>query len=110
MERLKRLKIHRQIRHRLSGTSQRPRLAVYRSLNNIFAQLIDDQKGLTLISTSSLKMSGSLTAKAKLVGQEIAAQAKAKKIKELVFDRGGFSYGGAVKTLAEEVRENGLKI
>lgn len=106
----RRQKIHRVIRHKISGTAERPRLSVYRSLNNVFAQLVDDQNGVTLVAASSLKEKGSLTAKAKTVGEEIAKQAKTKKIASAVFDRGGFSYAGAVKELCETARSNGLKI
>lgn len=103
-------KIHAVIRHKLSGTASRPRLSVYRSLNNVFAQLIDDQSGKTLVGATSLKAKGSLREKAKVVGAEIAKKAKEKKIISAVFDRGGFAYKGAVKELCESARENGLKI
>jgi large subunit ribosomal protein L18 len=107
---INRHKLHTKIRYRVSGTASRPRLAVYRSLNNIFAQLIDDERGVTLASASSLKEKGSLTAKAKIVGMAIAKAAKDKNINQAVYDRGGFAYKGAVKTLCETVREEGLKI
>ena len=105
-----RQKIHTKIRHRLSGTTTRPRLAIYRSLNNIFAQLIDDSAGVTVVSASSLKLKGGLTKKAQTVGKEIATKAKAAKISEVVFDRGGFPYAGSIKQVAEAAREEGLKI
>lgn len=107
---INRNKIHTKLRFKLSGTSSRPRLAVYRSLQNIFAQLIDDENGVTLASASSLKEKGSLTQKAQVVGKQIATAAKEKKIKSAVYDRGGFAYKGAVKALCEAARENGLTI
>lgn len=110
MKTLKRQKIHRRLRHTVKGTSVRPRLSVYRSLNHIFAQLIDDESGCTLVSATSLKDKGSLSEKAKLVGLRIAKLAGEKKIKTAVFDRGGFAYMGAVKILCETVRDKGLKI
>lgn len=107
---MSRTSIHIKLRKTISGTSSRPRLAVFRSLNNIFAQLIDDQNSRTLGSASSLKQSGSLMAKAELVGQSIAAKAKELKITAVVFDRGGFRYHGAVKAVAETARKEGLKL
>jgi len=107
---MSRQRIHRKLRKTVIGTTTRPRLAVYRSLNNLFAQLVDDSVGKTLAAASSLKQSGSLTNKAEFVGKEIASLAKNAKIKAVVFDRGGFSYKGAVKTLAESARKNGLEI
>lgn len=100
---------HHKIRQNIAGTSDRPRLAVYRSLNNIFAQLIDDSAGKTLAAASSLKMSGSLGDKAKSVGSTLASSAQALKITAVVFDRGGFIYDGNIKRLAESAREGGLK-
>lgn len=105
-----RLKLHAKIRHRISGTAARPRLAVYRSLTNIFVQLIDDENGKTLAAVSSLKQKGSLVKKAEKAGQEIAKKAKELKISSAVFDRGGFVYKGAVKTVAEAARQEGLTI
>lgn len=105
-----RTSIHQKIRKVVKGTAERPRLAVYRSLAHIHAQLIDDTTGKTLVAASSLKIKGSLTDKAKKVGQKIAQIAKEQKIKQAVFDRGGFRYHGAVKTVCETVREEGLKI
>ena len=105
-----RQKIHTKIRHRLTGTAARPRLAIYSSLNNIFAQLIDDSSGITLASASSLKIKGGLIKKAETVGKEIATKAKEAKISAAVFDRGGFPYAGSVKQTAEAAREAGLKI
>jgi large subunit ribosomal protein L18 len=107
---LRRAKIHRRIRKIVSGTAERPRLSVYRSLNHMYAQLIDDTAGKTLAAISSMGASGPLRAKAEQVGQEIAAAAKAKKITQAVFDRGGFAYQGAIKIVCESARQNGLTI
>jgi large subunit ribosomal protein L18 len=103
-------KIHTKIRYTIKGTAERPRLAVYRSLNNITAQLIDDTAGKTLAGTSSLKEKGSLTKKAEVVGAKIAELAKELKIKKAVFDRGGFVYTGSVKIVCETARNKGLEI
>ncbi len=105
-----RIKLHTKIRFKLSGTPERPRLAVYRSLKNVTLQLIDDTKGLTLASATSIKEKGSLTQKAKIVGKQIAEKAKELKIKEAVYDRAGFQYHGVVKIACESAREAGLKI
>ncbi|HUD20467.1 MAG TPA: 50S ribosomal protein L18 [Candidatus Saccharimonadales bacterium] len=105
-----RQKIHNRIRKTVIGTTERPRLAVYRSLDNMFAQLVDDSAGVTIGAASSLKMAGGLIKKAKTVGEKIAEIAKDKKIKHVVFDRGGYPYQGAVKALAEAAREKGLEI
>lgn len=105
-----RIKLHTKIRHRITGTAERPRLAIYRSLNNMFAQLIDDTTGKTLGAASSLKLKGPLTKKAQAVGEDIAVKAKELKIKAVVFDRGGFGYKGVIKVLAEAAREKGLTI
>ncbi len=105
---------HERIRESLSGTSTKPRLNVFRSNANITAQIIDDEKGITLVSASSLekelnlKNGGNVEA-AKIVGAEIAKRAKKAKINEVVFDRGGYLYHGRVKALAEAARENGLE-
>jgi len=103
---------HKRIRARISGTKECPRLCVYRSNNFIYAQLIDDEKGLTLASANSKTLqskSKSKLEKAKEVGQEVAKQATSKKITKVVFDRGGFIFTGKVKALAEGAREGGLK-
>lgn len=108
--------IHRRIRRKIAGTQQRPRLCVYRSLNHIYAQVVDDRTGATLVAASSvqkelrssLKSGGNLEA-AKLVGKAVAEKAKAKGIEAVVFDRGGYLYHGRVKALAEAAREIGLK-
>lgn len=105
---------HDRIRSTISGTSTRPRLNVFRSNANITAQIIDDEKGVTLVSASSLekglnlKNGGNIEA-AKVIGAEIAKRAEKAKIKEVVFDRGGYLYHGRVKALAEAARENGLE-
>ena len=105
-------RIHDRIRRKMSGTSARPRLNVYRSLNHIFAQVIDDSKGTTLVSASSLsaklKTGGNIAA-AKEVGKLVAELAKEKGITSVVFDRGGYLYHGRVKALAEAAREAGLQ-
>lgn len=107
---------HIRVRRSISGTAQKPRLNVYRSLNEIYAQVIDDNKGHTLVSASSIdnelkkKMKGKTkNEQAKLVGQAIADRAKEKGIKEVVFDRGGYKYIGRVAALADGARENGLQ-
>ena len=105
---------HDRIRASVHGTSNRPRLNVFRSNANITAQIIDDEKGVTLVSASSLekelnlKNGGNIEA-AKIVGAEIAKRAKKAKINEVVFDRGGYLYHGRVKALADAAREAGLK-
>ena len=107
-----RLRIHKRIRQRVTGTEVRPRLAVYRSLKHIYAQVIDDGKGHTIASaSSSLKggPSGGNLAGAKEVGKLIAERAKEKGIKKVVFDRGGYLYHGRVKALADAAREAGLE-
>ena len=105
---------HARIRENLSGTSEKPRLCVFRSNANIEAQIIDDVKGVTLVSASSLekelnlKNGGNVEA-AKVVGAEIAKRAKKAKINTVVFDRGGYLYHGRVKALAEAARDGGLE-
>ena len=105
---------HTRIRENLSGTSERPRLCVFRSNANIEAQIIDDVKGVTLVSASSLekelnlKNGGNVEA-AKVIGAEIAKRAKKAKISKVKFDRGGYLYHGRVKALADAARENGLE-
>jgi large subunit ribosomal protein L18 len=106
-----RQRIHARIRAKLSGTGERPRLNVYRSLNHIYAQVIDDQKGETLASASSLSLklkTGGNVASAKEIGKAVAEIAVKKGIKKVVFDRGGFLYHGRIKALAEAAREAGL--
>lgn len=109
-----RLRIHKRIRRKVAGTPERPRLAVYRSVTHIYAQVIDDSKGHTLAAASSsekdskVKSGGNLQG-AKEVGALVAARAKEKGIKLVVFDRGGYLYHGRVKALAEAAREAGLE-
>lgn len=100
---------HRRIRAKVRGTSLRPRLSVFRSNRAISAQLIDDEKAVTLVAASSRSLKGSNVEKAKTVGQAIAEKAKKKKIDTVVFDRSGYLYAGALKALAEGARESGLK-
>jgi len=106
-----RIKRHKKIRRTLSGNENTPRLCVYRSNAAIYAQLIDDIKGVTLASSSSLelKIKNNNLEAAKAVGKDIAEKAKKAKIKEVVFDRGGYLYHGRVKALADAARENGLE-
>ena len=108
-----RLHRHVRVRGKISGTAERPRLDVYRSLNHIYAQLIDDVKGVTLAAASSVEkdfgMGGGNKKAAKKVGELIAKRAADKGISEVVFDRGGYIYHGRVKELAEGAREGGLK-
>ena len=106
-----RIRRHEKIRRTLSGTETTPRLCVFRSNTAIYAQLIDDVKGVTLASSSSLELklkNNNLEAASK-VGKDIADKAKKAKIKTVVFDRGGYLYHGRVKALAEAARENGLE-
>jgi len=108
----KRYRRHKRIRSRIFGTTERPRLCVFRSNKHIYAQLIDDKKGHTLISASDLELKnvGKLKKKEKAfeVGKLVAEKAKKKNIKKIVFDRGGYKYHGKVKALAEGAREGGL--
>lgn len=111
-----RIKRHQRIRKRLQGTGEKPRLSVYKSLNHIYAQLIDDAAGKTILSASTvekeirtaLKHGGNLEA-AKKVGASLAQKALGKKITTVVFDRAGYRYHGCVKALADAAREQGLK-
>ena len=108
-----RLKRHKRVRAQISGTALRPRLNVFRSTNNIYAQLIDDVAGVTLASASTLDKElngyGGNKEAAKIVGKMIAEKAVAKGIKKVVFDRGGYIYHGRVKELADGAREGGLE-
>ena len=108
---LMRIKRHRKIRRTLSGTDVTPRLCVFRSNQAIYAQLIDDVKGVTIASSSSLelKLKNNNLEAAAAVGKDIAEKAKKAKIKTVVFDRGGYLYHGRVKALADAARENGLE-
>lgn len=101
---------HRRVRKRLSGSAERPRLAVFRSLSHIYAQVIDDRARRTLAAASDVEVkSGNKTERAKQVGKTVAEKAKAAGVGEVVFDRGGYRYHGRVKALAEAARESGLK-
>ena len=111
-----RRRTHKRIREKISGSSNRPRLCVYRSLKYLYAQIVDDAKGETLVAAStaekelrgSLKQAGNIEA-SKLVGKIIAERARAKGIESVVFDRGGYLYHGRIKAIAEAARESGLK-
>ena len=108
-----RIKRHKRVRAHISGTAERPRLAVYRSNANISAQIIDDVKGVTLVSATTLEASfeglGSNKAAAREIGKILAQRALDKGIETVVFDRGGYLYHGRVSELAEGAREGGLK-
>lgn len=111
-----RIKRHTRVRGRVTGTSERPRLNVFRSLSDIYAQVIDDTAGHTLVSASSIDqqlrtgLKGlNKTEQARKVGKELAERAKAKGIQKVVFDRGGYRYIGRVKALADGAREGGLE-
>ena len=102
---------HRRIRAKVAGTALRPRLSIFRSNKYVYAQIIDDERGVTLVSASDLgvksKSKGKLEA-SKMIGEEIAKQAKDKKISKVVFDRSGYLYTGRVKQVAEGARAGGL--
>ena len=108
---------HRRLRAKVKGTAKRPRLSVFRSNKHIYAQLIDDEKGKTLMSVNDLslksagadKKSGKKSEIAKIIGQKIAKKAEDKKIKKVVFDRAGYKYHGRIKAVAEGAREGGLE-
>ena len=111
-----RVRIHERIRHRVHGTEERPRLAVFRSLKHIYAQVIDDLNGKTLVAASSLSAelktklkSGGNRAAAEAVGDLLAQRALAQGVKTVVFDRGGHVYHGRIKALAEAARKSGLQ-
>jgi len=108
-----RVRIHKRTRLKLKGTGERPRLAVFRSLKHIYAQVIDDREGKTLAAASSGEKNSNVTggnlAGAKQVGKMIAERAKTKGISKVVFDRGGFLYHGRIKALADAAREAGLE-
>jgi large subunit ribosomal protein L18 len=107
-----RLRVHQRIRSRVSGTAERPRLAVFRSVKHIYAQVIDDAKGHTVVAAGSSEKdskNGGNVAGAKEIGKLVAERAKDKGIKAVVFDRGGYQYHGRVKALAEAAREAGLE-
>ena len=109
-------RIHRRVRQKVSGTVERPRLTVYRSINQIYAQVIDDRAGTTLVSASSIDKEtrketkgGGNIATAKIIGRIVAERAIAAGITKVVFDRGGYKYHGRVQALANAAREAGLK-
>ena len=111
-----RTKRHGRIRNKINGTSLRPRLSVYRSTGEIYAQLIDDEKGVTLVSASTLDKevkpllnAKTKTEQAEVVGKTLAARALKQGIKQVVFDRGGYLYMGRVKALADAARSEGLE-
>ncbi len=106
-----RLRRHKRVRVRMSGTSERPRLSVFRSLNHLYAQVIDDAGGRTLAaaSTVGMKAKGNGMEEAASVGKAIAEKAKSAGVKHVVFDRGGFLYHGRIKALADAAREAGLE-
>jgi large subunit ribosomal protein L18 len=110
------MRIHRRVRQKVSGTQERPRLSVFRSVGHIYAQVIDDLAGRTIVSASSIDgdtrketKGGGNVAAAKVVGRIIAERAKAAGIEKVVFDRGGYKYHGRVEALANAAREAGLK-
>jgi large subunit ribosomal protein L18 len=106
-------RIHARIRRKLRGTSERPRLAVFRSVAHIYAQVIDDNAGSTLVSASSVdkggRTNGGNVAAAKAIGKLVAERAKEKGIQQVVFDRGGYQYHGRIKALADAARAAGLE-
>lgn len=101
---------HARIRSKVSGSEARPRLSVYKSTTGVYAQVIDDEKGVTLCATDSRKSKAKTPLdRAKEVGATIAKLAQDKKVKEVVFDRGGYEYKGKIQVIAEAAREGGLK-
>jgi large subunit ribosomal protein L18 len=114
-----RTKVHTRIRKKIAGTTERPRLSVYRSVSHVYAQVIDDSKGVTLASAGTIEKgkgqkgdkrpTGGNVASAKEIGKLIAERAKEKGIKQVVFDRGGYLYHGRIKALADAAREAGLE-
>lgn len=108
----KRIRRHRRVRAKIQGTAERPRLVVFRSNKHVYAQLVDDETGNVLASTSDIKQKTKKTGveAARAIGKEIATLAKKKNIEQLLFDRGGYKYHGNVKAIAEEVREQGISM
>ena len=108
-----RTRIHKRIRRRVAGTPERPRLVIFRSVNHIYAQVIDDQQGHTLAAAAStekdMRGKGGNVEGAKLIGQAVAQRAKEKGVTRVVFDRGGYLYHGRVKALADAARQAGLE-
>ncbi|MDX1582179.1 MAG: 50S ribosomal protein L18 [Thermoanaerobaculia bacterium] len=109
----RRTRIHKRVRSKIKGTAERPRVAIYKSLQHIYAQAIDDARGVTLASASStekdVKVDGANIASAKAVGEILGKRMKDQGIETAVFDRGGYRYHGRVKALADAVREQGLR-
>jgi large subunit ribosomal protein L18 len=108
--------VHKRIREKMLGTAERPRLNIYRSLNHIYAQVIDDMQGVTLVSASTIednkgktRKTGGNVASARAVGRSLAERAKEKGVQKVVFDRGGYLYHGRIKALADAAREAGLQ-
>ena len=106
--------VHKRIRKKIAGTTERPRLAIFRSVNHIYAQVIDDARGVTVVAASTAEpdfrnRTGGNIAAAKEIGKLIAERAKEKGINRVVFDRGGYIYHGRVRNLAEAAREAGLE-
>jgi large subunit ribosomal protein L18 len=110
LKRASRVKRHLRVRKKVTGTAERPRLAVFRSNRHIYAQLVDDIAARTLVAASDRDGTGDKTARAKRVGQQLAEKARAAGVERVVFDRGGRLYHGRVKALAEGAREGGLSI
>lgn len=108
-----RTRVHKRIRRKIAGTPERPRLAIFRSLSHIYAQVIDDSKGVTLVAASSVEkgttVTGGNVAGAKDIGKLVAGRAKEHGINQVVFDRGGYHYHGRIKALADAAREAGLE-
>ena len=111
-----RQRVHKRIREKMLGTAERPRLNIYRSLNHIYAQVIDDMQGVTLVSASTIednqgktRKTGGNVASARAVGRSLAERAKQKGVQKVVFDRGGYLYHGRIKALADAAREAGLQ-
>jgi len=104
----KRARRHLRIRSKVKGTAERPRLSVFRSNKHLYAQLIDDDKGVTLVSVSANKADEKKDGKSSNIGKLVAEKAKVKKISKVVFDRGGFLFKGKIKELAEGARRGGL--
>lgn len=109
MKKIKRQLKHKKVRKNISGSSDRPRVAVFRSNQHIYAQIIDDVKAVTLVSESDLNLKGSKKEKAEKVGESLAKKAAQKMIKQVVFDRGGFKYHGRVESLAKGLRKGGIE-
>jgi large subunit ribosomal protein L18 len=105
----KRIKRHKRVRAKIKGDVSAPRLCVFRSSSHIYAQLINDEQGKTIVSVNDLDLKGKKSETAKKVGTLLAVKAKESKIEKVIFDRGGYKYHGRVKALAEGAREGGLK-